>query len=247
LSFTTLELILVISIISILLFSYSYKPFKIDPLFKAGNSLVYHIRYTQYLALLDDKFIANTNFSQFKDKIVKKYDTKYWFNKHWQIVFHRDRSKIRKYRLYYYSVFYDIPWKTKNNNFDRRVNYPSKNYQTIATDPQTGLRMTGHNWSNKILNYSPKMNLEKSYGVYIDAKELRNACNLTENTSPRILFDYMGRPYCFMTKHTQSTNRFKYLLRNKIKIYLFLKENEQKRVSLEISPYTGFVKLTKEY
>jgi hypothetical protein len=76
----------------------------------------------------------------------------------------------------------------------------------------------------------------------MDVSELRGRCK-SGNSSPRLLFDYLGRPYCFSQKDTTGDNRFKYLLREKTKIYLFYKSNPDKKIAIEISPITGFIEV----
>ncbi len=70
-AFTMLELIFVIVIVGILSFV-AASSFQRDTLREAADQLVSHIRYTQHLAMMDDKF----NPSDLK-----------WFRHRWQIVF----------------------------------------------------------------------------------------------------------------------------------------------------------------
>ena len=166
-SFTALELIFVIIIIGILsLISF---PKQNDlSLYKSSNQLLLHIKYTQHLAMIDNKFLPLPYLSIYKEKKTKINHSKQWFNNRWQIAFHINTSQPKGFREYYYSIFSDIPWKNDKYSYDRRLNIPASDYSytNIAVDPITNKTLTGINWSDRILNYDKRLNLKDEYGIF---------------------------------------------------------------------------------
>lgn len=83
-AFTLIELVLVIVIVGIL--STQISPnFNRDGLQEAANQIVSHIRYTQHLAMMDNKF----------DPRVQN-----WFRKRWQLLFDNPSGSIWGYSIY---------------------------------------------------------------------------------------------------------------------------------------------------
>jgi prepilin-type N-terminal cleavage/methylation domain-containing protein len=93
LAFTLLELVFVIIIIGILAVM-AMPNFMTNPLQQATEQMAGHIRYTQHLAMVDDKYDPNNST---------------WFASNWQIWFRIFQGK------YYYEVFSD---KDKEGNSD---------------------------------------------------------------------------------------------------------------------------------
>ncbi|ARR00539.1 prepilin-type N-terminal cleavage/methylation domain-containing protein [Campylobacter porcelli] len=87
-AFSILELIIVMIIIGIFI-SITTINFKNDELLRAVNQVAFHLRYTQYLALIDDKFNP---------------DDKDWFKGRWQIYFIKT---IDKKSVLHYAIFSD--------------------------------------------------------------------------------------------------------------------------------------------
>ena len=92
-AFTMLELIFVIVIVGILSFI-AASSFQRNTLREAADQLVSHIRYTQHLAMMDDKFKSNGANAQ------------NWFRENWQIRFHRT---VDTELVWSYSIFSDKP------------------------------------------------------------------------------------------------------------------------------------------
>ncbi len=96
---TLVELVFVVIIIGIL--SAVMAPnFQRSSTQEAANQIMSHIRYTQHLAMMDDKF-SNTD--------------RNWFKKRWQISFSRVDSKWR------YVIYHDDANLTGNPNSKREV------------------------------------------------------------------------------------------------------------------------------
>jgi len=97
-SFTLIELIIVLIILGILAFSLNFNFFN-NNLEVAADKLIRDIRFTQSLALKDDKYYPfpdnNTSYEYNKSK--------YWFKQWWQIKF------IKSHGDYFYQIFSDSP------------------------------------------------------------------------------------------------------------------------------------------
>jgi len=168
-AFTMIELVFVIVVIGVL--SAVILPnTKTNPVQEAAIQLVSHIRYTQHLAMVDDKFDATDG---------------NWYKKRWQIVFvqHAEASSVPAY-----TIFSD----TSNGSTG------DANELEIALNPvNVTQRMTGgHSGSVKLdirdsrFVGMRKLNLGLSYGI--TSITMSNSCSVSG--SRRIAFDHVGRP-----------------------------------------------------
>lgn len=105
-AFTMLELVFVIVIVGILSYFVS-SSFQRNPLREAADQVVSHIRYTQHLAMIDDKFDPNDAT---------------WYVKKWQIRFRENSGDI------YCAIYSDL-------NKDRNVNCNATTCLEPAIDP----------------------------------------------------------------------------------------------------------------
>lgn len=87
--FTVIEIIFVVTIVAILIGIAAPRLLQKDDLSLAADQVINHIRYTQHLALMEDRFDPNNNL---------------WFREGWQIAFHRNTGSNGKWA---YSVFVD--------------------------------------------------------------------------------------------------------------------------------------------
>lgn len=87
-AFSLLELVIVMVVIGILL-SITAINFKNDDLIRAANQVASHIRYTQFLALSDDRFNP---------------EDENWFKARWQMYF---TKTVAGKKVLYYSIFSD--------------------------------------------------------------------------------------------------------------------------------------------
>ncbi|WP_443070045.1 pilus assembly FimT family protein [Sulfurospirillum sp.] len=94
-AFTMLELVFVIMIVGILSYVVS-SSFQRNTLREAADQVVSHIRYTQHLAMIDDKF---------------KDNNATWFRANWQLEFKRLTNPLK----IYYEIYSD---KDQNGNSD---------------------------------------------------------------------------------------------------------------------------------
>jgi len=164
-AFTMLELVFVIVVIGILSYM-AASSFQRNPLREAADQLVMHIRYTQHLAMIDDKFDPSDSS---------------WYKERWQIVFNSDEYT---YNQWAYTIFSD---GNKNAN-------PNLTLGEVAINPlNSGQYLTG-GYSGIIYSdgdgSTPEMNLGKKYGI----SNIILSSTCTYYNSQRISFDYLGRP-----------------------------------------------------
>lgn len=112
-AFTLLELVFVIIVIGILAVL-AMPNFKGNPLQTAAEQVASHIRYTQHLAMVDDKFDPTDSL---------------WFRENWQIEFVSTTSN-RWYKIY--------------SDIDHNGNSDSVTHKEFATDPLTGDSLDGN-------------------------------------------------------------------------------------------------------
>ena len=139
-AFTLLEIILVIIVIGIII-KVTFADTKADLLNQAATQLVSHIRYTQHLAMIDDKYKIN-------DSI--------WYKKRWQIIFGTSvftESEIA------YSVFSD----TSGSSSGR------PDISETAINPLDRSKLLGGGYSGIIYSSDSRvtqsMNIGKTYGI----------------------------------------------------------------------------------
>ena len=162
-AFTLLELIFVIIVIGILAVSILPR-ISDDSLERAALQVQSHIRYTQHLAIIDDKIEPNDS---------------NWVKKRWQIIFGKQNNSDDEWA---YTIFSDT--------YGTSSGKPNKS--EIAINPVNhNQRMTGGYNSAQELNVSSPtfigmktMNLGKTYGI----------TDIDFTCTQRIAFDYLGRP-----------------------------------------------------
>ena len=172
-SFTILELIMVIVTIGILSAVIIPRTGS-NKLAEVAIQVVSDIRYTQHLAMIDDKFNRNVA---------------HWYRQRWQIAFstaHLTRS---------YSVFSDSPSSITgvyDGNPSANIDYTKVE---VAKNPLDNYRymigVANSNFDNSSTQrISTNLDIGKTYGV-VDVK----MSDGTSSTVKRILFDHIGRPY----------------------------------------------------
>jgi len=169
-AFTMLELVFVIVIIGILAATIIPNT-RTNPLQEAALQIVSDIRYTQHLAMVDDKFNIN--------------DVN-WSHQRWQILFSSNGSSGGEMA---YTIFSDTSGDGSGN----------PDVAEIARNPANfSERMSGGQTSSVLLNIDNagfvgmnKLNLGRSYGID-DVTFPNNSCS--NGGSRRIAFDHIGRP-----------------------------------------------------
>jgi prepilin-type N-terminal cleavage/methylation domain-containing protein len=225
---TLIELIFVIIIIGIL--SAVLAPrFNRPTLTEATHQLISHIRYTQHLAMVDDKFDPREEF---------------WYRGRWQIFFAKTKGSDEEWA---YTIFADKRG-TKGFTGFPDVKEIAKNPQNSTTQYLTG----GYTWGNipyknKITKEIDKrvtksMNLGHHYGI--KKVEFKGGCRAR---GLRISFDNIGRPLYANSKYLTSqykANNKNRLIKQTCQILLCLDDpciNDTKRSqTIIIEPETGY-------
>ena len=244
-SFTLLELVIVIIIIGILVSSVSiFIPN--DNLRLAADNLAKNIRFTESLALKNDKYqpFPENNTSKEENR------SKYWFKQWWQVRFStfKDNGKIH----YWYEIFSDVPSNYKTKNFTAQANLPTNAWQiSIAKNPLDNKLMIGHCGVSHYPNCNQtdnKLDLTKAYGI----KKLKFTNFYSR--SPRLVFDNYGNVFLKEGKDGDAgdinplDNNNRMLLTKKANIKLCLdnpcKYQKNRCLQVNITP-TGYVFISK--
>ena len=259
-SFSILELIIVILIIGILFLTI---PLTIpnDRLRVAADNLIKNIRFTQSLALKDDKYQPfPTHICDGSNEGNTECNrSKYWFKQWWQIRFFKNSNNE-----YLVEIFTDLPYHSGNDLFDKKGREPrGEQYwnKTYAKDPLTGKYMTGE-CRNNDNNYppcnkiNPNLNLTKKYGI----KKIEFENFYTR--SPRLVFDNFGNVFLKEGKYAKCPTSYtgdcgdinpldknnRMILIKKASIRLCLDNpciyNKDRCIQINISP-TGYVYSSK--
>ena len=121
-AFTMIELVFVIVVVGILSYMVA-SSFQRNTLREAADQVVSHIRYTQHLAMMDDKFDPNDAT---------------WFRENWQLEFKRFYNPLN----IYYEIYSDI---------DHNGNSDTVNPEETARDPLTNNYLDGSNDKTNIV------------------------------------------------------------------------------------------------
>jgi type II secretory pathway pseudopilin PulG len=165
-SFTLIELIIVIIIIAILAYSLNFKFFN-NSLQLASDSLINNIRFTQSLALKDDKyqpFPLHKCDGSIQGKIECNR-TKYWFKQWWHLKITTAGGDI----IYY--IFSDQPKAYPTTNFDKKVVNSAQYTVELAKNPEGKYLIgaskdeTGSNSYPPLDEIDTKLNLTKTYNI----------------------------------------------------------------------------------
>jgi len=169
-AFTMIELVFVIVIIGILT-AVILPNTKTNPVKEAAIQLVSHIRYTQHLAMIDDKF--NINDSN-------------WYKKRWQIVFTKGSMANKKYA---YTIYSDAAGgNTGDPNISEIAKNPENREQLLTGGATGGEPELGYNDPDFL--GMKKLNLGMSYGI--TNVIFSSSCSV--GNSERLAFDHVGRP-----------------------------------------------------
>jgi len=165
-AFTMIELVFVIIVIGILA-AMILPSTKTNPVQEAAIQLVSHIRYTQHLAMVDDKFNIN--------------DAN-WYKKRWQIVF---GTNVNSGSVPAYTIFSDTAGDSTGDIDDSEVAINPENTNQVMSGGTTG--SVSLKYGHKSFIGMNKLNIGKSYGI--SSYSLSGGC-----TGARVAFDNLGRP-----------------------------------------------------
>lgn len=215
-AFTMLELVMIIAVVGILTAVMIPRLNNADAaLHNAARQLVSHIRYTQHLAINDDKLNTTDN---------------NWYKKRWVIIFNNDSHTNNKWA---YTIFADTATANPSK--------PNIAFNEIAKNPLNPDRYLsgGYNVSNTLDITSnsfvgtKELNLGEKYGV---TNVTLNA-NCSVNGSRRIGFDHLGRPLKGDLYNYTAPYMSGRLLTNTCKITL---SNGTSNVDIFVEPETGY-------
>ncbi len=233
-AFTMLELVMVIVIVGII--SVMIAPnFQGNNLRQAADQVVSHIRYTQHLAMMDNKF-NNTD--------------RQWFKDRWQISFGR---ALGGNDIWPYTIFSDRSNRDRNANLTNEIARNPLNPGVLNNVGQmiadSGYYLSGG--ANGVLNFgdsriTTSMQLNEEYGVQRVLFSDTCTNNQGINQSRRVIFDSVGRPY--WTYATQAVNPLDSnpyedmtLLENQCRIALCLDVNcNDGNITIAVEPETGY-------
>ena len=180
-AFTLVELIFVVVVIGILAFSLWPKKQPIQAL-AAARQIVAHIRYTQHLALNDDKFATHT----YTDKDGNANSiAKDWYKRLWRITFSNlTADKDCKIGGWRYAVYQNIAGDLSDKG------QPNGTIEAARNPAQAG-KVLSACYSGLSTNTSDELNLSQTYKIKnIDFSEFAEGGKIQG-----IIFDELGRAY----------------------------------------------------
>ncbi len=217
-AFTIFELIIVIVVIGILA-AVLMPRFTKNDVNHAANQILSHIRYTQHLAMIDDKYDPT------------KGD---WYKGLWQIRFFKKSNASRdgSSAKWAYAVFSD---KDIGSGYDGN---PNATTGEVAIDPLTGKLISGgftiH--YNDSRTFKPAA-IEEEYNI-VDVRFDRNC---SYYGSKRIVFDSVGRPLRGNPKNYTKNYEANKIIQNLCTItFCFYNNSCVKNFKIAIEPETGF-------
>lgn len=237
-AFTMLELVFVIVIVGILSY-FVASSFQRNPLREAADQLVSHIRYTQHLAMIDDKFVPSPEFSKEASNASKLLETQNWYKGRWHIFVSTTANGTISY-----SVMSDSTKSSYDGNPSANFTSP---YSEVARNPlnltQYLIGTTYTSFDNDKDRYiNKKLDLKLTYGI----EDIAISGGNTGSTATRIIFDNLGRPYRgAITSLTDSANR---LAKSTITIKMCTTTcsnpqntaNNENEIVIAVEPETGY-------
>ena len=177
-AFTLIELVFVIVVLGILAFAL-WPAKQPTQAFEAARQIVAHIRYTQHLALNDDKFATHTDTGG-TSSIAKD-----WYKRLWRITFSNltadEKCKIGGWR---YAVYQNISKDLSDSG------QPNGTIEAARNPAQAG-KVLSACYSGLSTNTSDELNLSQTYKIKnIDFSEFA-----TDSRIQGIIFDELGRAY----------------------------------------------------
>jgi len=226
-AFTLIELIFVIVIIGIL--SAVLVPrFDRPTLIEAAHQVISHIRYTQHLAMVDNRF--NPNDSQ-------------WFQGRWQIRFFKDVKfdsmlPHKEYDdIWSYAIYSDNPTYTHLPNLNELARNPQNSSQYMCGGYNNTLHVEDE-------NSMKEMRLGFKYGI--KSIKFKNGCRGGIN---HIQFDYLGRPFnnyiTTSNPYGAGSSSYQRLIRRRCEIDICIVDDcttaaHNEKITIAIEPETGY-------
>jgi prepilin-type N-terminal cleavage/methylation domain-containing protein len=224
-AFTLMELVFVILIVGILsaLIAPNFSDEK-SQLIQAAKQIVSDIRYTQHLALVDDKFDPTD-----QD----------WYKTRWQVIFQKSSNSSGKDTddEWAYTIFSDTAGTHTGNPDISEMAVNPKNPNKLLS----GGFSSALDWEDK--RATKLLNIGKSYGI----KDVRFSRSCSSNNSKRVAFDYLGRPLYRNIKNLSrpyGSSGANYLIQSQCIIKLCYDNpcgaDPDRVISIAIEPETGY-------
>ena len=212
LAFTMLELVLVIVVLGILA-SLAMPRLDRDVKQEAADSILSNIRYTQHLALTDNKH---------------KFDKAKWQQRFWRIVFSTCTGDNR-----YFMIGTDDNMESSSNAFFDQ--------SEAALDPRTGKPLfwtNGQDCSNGgDGNVSEEVFISKKYGITTVLSS--GSCGNTAKSMGHIGFDNLGRPHYGFSNSGQPN--YASIITTKCTFTFTMSDGDT--FAIDIQPETGYASI----
>lgn len=191
-AFTLVELVFVVVVIGILAFAL-WPAKQPTQALEAARQIVAHIRYTQHLALNDDKFATHTYIATDGTKKNIAID---WYKRMWRIVF-SNQNKIEgkcDNAGWRYAVYQNIDGNLSDGG------QPNGEIEVAQNPAEPGKVLSGC-FSGIYKNTTSSMDLTKTYGILSKKENNKNEDGLkfdefaTDSRIQGIIFDELGRAY----------------------------------------------------
>ncbi|MCI7464617.1 MAG: type II secretion system GspH family protein [Campylobacter sp.] len=178
-AFTLIELVFVMIVLAILTFAL-WPTKQPTQALEAARQIVAHIRYTQHLALNDDKFATHTDTDGTGDNIAKD-----WYKRLWRITFSNGEvDKKCKNGGWRYAVYQNIAGNLSDKGQPNGANEAARN-------PAQAGKVLSACYSGLSTNTSDELNLGQTYKIEnIDFSQLATGAVIQG-----IMFDELGRAY----------------------------------------------------
>ncbi|MEA3523682.1 MAG: type II secretion system protein [Campylobacterota bacterium] len=245
-AFTMIELVFAIVVIGILSAVFIPRMDR-DSLSEAAIQLASHIRYTQHLAMVDDKYMPNPDMSSQANSASRIQEARYWYLGRWQLRFSTANSSQS------YMVMSDSTISNYDGNPNASVNF---SYSEVARDPLDNNKyLIGTTFSSfdndSDEHINDNLDLKDKYGI----EAISISGGASGSTARRIIFDHLGRPYRGDTKLSNAsvissstdklaqTNITIKLCKESCSSPIGSKNNDNERL-ITIAPETGYVSIT---
>lgn len=217
-AFTLFEILVVIIVIGIMA-AFVAPNFGRDDLRLAADQIATHIRYTQHLAMIDDKYDpGNAD----------------WYRGRWQIYF---INEVNGQEQANYAIFSDQK-SQKTNKYDG-----NPNKDEIAKNPSNSSQhLISEHAGISGIKPTPEVGLKEKYNIKSTALECGRK-NSSKNSSTRIFFDELGRPYSGNLQNSNGKpsikSPYQNIMTEQCNITLTHKNNSTCTINVE--PETGYV------
>lgn len=243
-AFTMLEIVFVIMLVGIISFL-AVPDFNDNTLRRAADQVISHIRYTQHLAMMDNKFVPNQDMSQYTNATQKRKEAQYWYKGRWQILFFNVNGETPANSFTAYTIFSDSPNTGNNSNYDGNPNQ-SAGFQEVSTNPENPDKyLIGANHSSFTIgdeHITESLNLNTTYGVELVLFE--NSCG--NMNSHRLAFDNTGRPIRGNLSSSTSAYDNGNLMTDQCQIVLCNNSPcDDDNVTIAIEPETGYAHILR--